>query len=74
MDGFDASTNVVVLAGTNRVDVLDSALTRPGRSEILRDFDFNFVCKLLNANSLSDDLFVGGFSNSQIYVVQTKIY
>jgi ATP-dependent Zn protease len=31
MDGFDASTNVVILAGTNRVDILDTALTRPGR-------------------------------------------
>ena len=31
MDGFDATTNVIILAGTNRVDVLDSALTRPGR-------------------------------------------
>jgi len=31
MDGFDSSTNVVVLAGTNRIDILDSALTRPGR-------------------------------------------
>ena len=31
MDGFDESTNIVMLAGTNRVDVLDSALTRPGR-------------------------------------------
>ena len=31
MDGFDASTNIVILAGTNRVDVLDTALTRPGR-------------------------------------------
>lgn len=31
MDGFDAQTNVVILAGTNRVDVLDPALTRPGR-------------------------------------------
>lgn len=31
MDGFDSSTNVVILAGTNRIDVLDAALTRPGR-------------------------------------------
>ncbi len=31
MDGFDSSTNIVILAGTNRVDVLDAALTRPGR-------------------------------------------
>mmetsp|Transcript_15624 Transcript_15624/g.19589 ORF Transcript_15624/g.19589 Transcript_15624/m.19589 type:complete len:519 (+) Transcript_15624:3-1559(+) len=31
MDGFSSSTNVVVLAGTNRVDILDNALTRPGR-------------------------------------------
>lgn len=31
MDGFTSNTNVVVLAGTNRADVLDPALTRPGR-------------------------------------------
>ena len=29
--GFNTSTNVVVLAGTNRPDVLDPALIRPGR-------------------------------------------
>jgi AFG3 family protein len=31
MDGFDTTTGVVVLAGTNRIDILDQALTRPGR-------------------------------------------
>ncbi|XP_056148950.1 AFG3-like protein 2 isoform X2 [Lampris incognitus] len=31
MDGFNTATNVVVLAGTNRADILDPALMRPGR-------------------------------------------
>lgn len=29
--GFNTTTNVVVLAATNRVDILDKALMRPGR-------------------------------------------
>jgi len=31
MDGFNDNSGIIVLAATNRVDVLDKALTRPGR-------------------------------------------
>jgi cell division protease FtsH len=37
MDGFDTNTNVIVVAATNRPDVLDPALLRPGR------FDRNVI-------------------------------
>lgn len=41
MDGFEANEGVVILAGTNRVDILDQALLRPGR------FDRQVtICKL----------------------------
>lgn len=31
MDGFDATTGIIILAATNRPDILDNALLRPGR-------------------------------------------
>jgi len=37
MDGFDERTNVIVIAATNRPDILDPALIRPGRFEQTRD-------------------------------------
>ena len=44
MDGFDTSTNVIVIAATNRPDILDPALLRPGR------FDRRVVLDLPDIN------------------------
>jgi cell division protease FtsH len=44
MDGFESSTNVIVIAATNRPDVLDPALLRPGR------FDRQIVLDLPDIN------------------------
>ena len=44
MDGFDTATNVIVIAATNRPDILDPALLRPGR------FDRRVVLDLPDIN------------------------
>jgi len=44
MDGFDTHTNIIVMAATNRPDILDPALLRPGR------FDRRVVLDLPDMN------------------------
>ena len=50
MDGFEANNGVVVLAATNRPDILDSALLRPGR------FDRRVILDLPDINDREDIL------------------
>lgn len=50
MDGFEPSVSVVVLAATNRPDMLDPALTRPGR------FDRRIVLELPDLSGRKDIL------------------
>jgi len=50
MDGFERETNVIVLSATNRPDILDSALLRPGR------FDRKVVLDLPDVNDREEIL------------------
>lgn len=52
MDGFEQGTNVIVMAATNRPDVLDPALLRPGR------FDRRVTLDLPDMNNRGDILSV----------------
>ncbi len=50
MDGFDTNDQVIVIAATNRADILDHALTRPGR------FDRQIFIPLPDLNGRADIL------------------
>ena len=63
MDGFDTSTNVIIIAATNRPDILDPALLRPGRFDrrVMLDLpDINGRVAILKVHStgkpLADDV------------------
>ena len=54
MDGFDTATHVIVLAATNRPDILDPALLRPGRFDrrvVLDNPDIQGRLKILEVHS-----------------------
>jgi cell division protease FtsH len=54
MDGFDTNTSVIVIAATNRPDILDPALLRPGRFDrrvILDQPDINGRLAILKVHS-----------------------
>ena len=59
MDGFENETNVIVLAATNRPDVLDKALLRPGRFDrrvIIDKPDLEARTEILTVHSRSKPL------------------
>ena len=59
MDGFDTGTNVIVMAATNRPDILDPALLRPGRFDrrvILDNPDLRGRTEILKVHSTGKPL------------------
>lgn len=54
MDGFDTNTNIIVIAATNRPDILDPALLRPGRFDrhvVIDQPDINGRKAILNVHA-----------------------
>ena len=54
MDGFDSTTNIIIIAATNRPDILDPALLRPGRFDrrVVLDLpDLNGRAAILNVHA-----------------------
>jgi cell division protease FtsH len=71
MDGFDSETDVIVIAATNRPDVLDQALLRPGRFDrrvAVQPPDRNGREAILKVHArgvpLADDVDLGGIAST----------
>ncbi len=72
MDGFDTNTSVIVLAATNRPDILDPALLRPGRFDrrvILDMPDINGRIAILKVHTKGKPL--AGSVNLEVLAKQT---
>jgi cell division protease FtsH len=62
MDGFDQNTGVILIAATNRADVLDPALLRPGRFDrqiVVGRADFKGRAKILEVHARNKPLSKG---------------
>lgn len=66
MDGFDNDTNVIVIGATNRADVLDKALLRPGR------FDRKITVNLPNQADREEILKIHAFNKKVMTDVDFK--
>jgi len=73
MDGFDTDTNVIIIAATNRPDILDPALLRPGRFDrrvVLDRPDWRGRRKILEVHSrgkpLSSDVDLDAMAKTTI--------
>lgn len=66
MDGFDNETNVIVIGATNRADVLDKALLRPGR------FDRKITVNLPNQADREQILRIHAFNKKVMTDVDFK--
>jgi cell division protease FtsH len=72
MDGFDTNTSVIVLAATNRPDILDPALLRPGRFDrrvVLDRPDINGRVEILKVHAKGKPL--AGDVNLEVLARQT---
>ena len=73
MDGFDTNTNIIVIAATNRPDILDPALLRPGRFDrrvMLDNPDVRGRTEILKVHSkgkpLNDDVDLEGVAKQTV--------
>lgn len=64
MDGVESLKNVIIVAATNRPDIIDKALTRPGRFDHLiyvppPDFDSRIQIFQINMKNMPCDKNIG---------------